>query len=377
MRNGLPIPNRSDAGVRRVVRLAVALMVAAALASAMLAASSAQAKGGSKLFGLNYSFSELTGNDAQKLSQSGAKTLRWMFVWRRIQPKPGPPGNGWAAPDKLVGDLAAKGIRVIPVLWGSPNWVANSAVTAPIGTPAARNAWRQFLTMLVNRYGPNGSYWAGPYKASHPGKPPLPIGTWQIWNEPNLQSAMNPPSPSNYAKLLELSASAIRTADPSAKLMFAGMPGYSGNVNAWDFLGRVYQTKGARKAFDIAALHPYARTVPQMLGEVKRLRATMRKHGDRRKPLWITEIGWGSLPRDATPFGLTKGKKGQARILKHAFTALKKKRRSWHIKRVLWFNYRDPSGGSVKTCSFCSSAGLLQHDATPKPAWNAFRSFTH
>ena len=103
--------------------------------------------------------------------------------------------------------------------------------------------------------------------------------------------------------------------------------------------------------------------VPQMLGEIKRFRATMQKHGDGHKPLWITEIGWGSLPKDATPFGLTKGKKGQARILKHAFHALKKKRRSWHIKRVLWFNFRDPGGGNVKTCSFCSSAGLLEHDA--------------
>jgi hypothetical protein len=44
--------------------------------------------------------------------------------------------------------------------------------------------------------------------------------------------------------------------------------------------------------------------------------------------------------------------------------------------RVLWFKFRDPGGGGVKTCSFCSSAGLLKHDSTPKPAWSAFRSFT-
>jgi hypothetical protein len=349
-------------------------MVAAALAAGLFAAPSVQAKGSSKLFGLNYAFHDLTGNDAQKVRQSGAKTLRWMFVWPRIEGKQGV--FNWSAPDKLVGDLAAKGIRVIPSLWGSPNWVAKSAVTAPIGSPAARNAWRQFLTAVVKRYGPEGDYWTDRYPAAHPGRPALPIGTWQIWNEPNLRSAMAPVDPGNYARLLELSASAIRAADSSARVMFAGMPGFAGNANAWDFLDRAYRTRGARNAFDVAALHPYARNVPQMLGEVRRVRATMQKHGDANKPLWITEIGWGSLPKDATAYGQTKGLKGQARILKRALRALKQNRRRWHIQRVLWFNYRDPGGGGVKTCSFCSSAGLLRHDGTPKPAWSAFRSFT-
>ena len=114
-----------------------------------------------------------------------------------------------------------------------------------------------------------------------------------------------------------------------------------------------------------------------MLGEVKRFRRVMQKHGDGHTPLWITEIGWGSLPKKATPFGQTKGKKGQARILKHSLHALKEKRHSWHIKKVLWFNFRDPKGGSVAHCSFCSSAGLLEHNARPKPSWNAFRGLTH
>jgi polysaccharide biosynthesis protein PslG len=374
MRNGLPIPSRSNADGRPLVRRAAALMVAAALAAGLLAAPSVQAEGSSKLFGLNYSFRDLTGNDAQKVRQSGAKTLRWMFVWPRIEGKQGV--FDWSAPDKLVGDLAAKGIRVIPTLWGSPKWVANTAVTAPIGSPKARDAWRQFLTAVVGRYGPGGDYWTNKYPVEHPGKPALPIGTWQVWNEPNLRSAMAPVDPGNYAKLLELSASAIRAADSSAKVMFAGMPGYAGNANAWDFLNRVYQTKGVRNAFDVAALHPYARNVPQMLGEIRRVRATMQQHGDGHKPLWITEIGWGSLPKDATAYGQTKGLKGQARILKRALGALKNNRRRWRIQRVLWFNFRDPAGGSVKTCSFCSSAGLLKHDGTPKPAWSAFRSFT-
>jgi len=350
------------------------LLVAAAVAGALFSAPLAQAQGGSKLFGLDYSFHDIGANDPGKLKQSGAKTVRWMFVWPRIETKEGV--FNWSSADKLVGDLAAKGIRVAPTLWGSPKWVASSAVTPPIGSPQARAAWTDFLTAAVDRYGPGGSYWSGEYQTDHPGRAPAPIGTWQIWNEPNLRSAMSPADPGDYAKLLELSDGAIKDADSQAKVMFAGMPGYAGTLNAWDFLDRVYQTPGAAQAFDIAALHPYARNVPQMLGEVNRVRATMQQHGDAHKPLWITEVGWGSLPKDATPYGETKGKRGQARILEQAFHQLKKRRHSWHIKRIIWFNFRDPGGGSVKTCSFCSSAGLLNHDGTPKPAWSAFRSFS-
>ena len=110
-----------------------------------------------------------------------------------------------------------------------------------------------------------------------------------------------------------------------------------------------------------------------MLGEIKRLRKVMRKNGDGRKPLWITEIGWGSGHK--TRFGLTKGKKGQARILKRSFRALEAKREHFKIAQVLWFNFRDP-GGHAQGCSFCSSAGLLKANLDPKPAWSAFRSFT-
>jgi hypothetical protein len=117
--------------------------------------------------------------------------------------------------------------------------------------------------------------------------------------------------------------------------------------------------------------------VHQMLSSVRLLRRVMNKHGDRHKPLWITEIGWGSLPRHATPYHLTKGKKGQARILKSSFHALKQRRHRWNLGRVLWFNFRDPRGGTGQGCSFCTSAGLLDFDFSPKPSWSAFRSFTH
>jgi polysaccharide biosynthesis protein PslG len=328
---------------------------------------------GSQLFGVNYSFSALEGKDADKLDRSGARTVRWTFSWARIERSQG--SFDWSAADRVVGDLASRGIRVAPTLYASPRWLEGSAATPPIDSQRARDAWQRFLREAVKRYGPGGTYWTVQYLVSHPGAKPLPINTWQIWNEPNLRSHFAPrPSPARYATLLQLSRPAIAQGDPGAKVIFAGMPGYSNDVDAWDFLKRVYMQGGAGQAFDIAALHPYARNVDQMLGEVKRFRKVMREHGDGGKPLWITEIGWGSAHK--TSFGLTKGKHGQARMLRRSFDALKHKRRAWRIKRVLWFNFRDAKGGG-QGCSFCSSAGLLKANYEPKPAWSAFRSFTH
>jgi polysaccharide biosynthesis protein PslG len=380
----LPEPSTHRAGlsgVKRItgVRRAVGLAVVVAPLAMLLATSGAEAKGGSKFFGLNWSAHhdrDWSEKDARKLRESGAKTVRWSMFWARIERSPGQ--FDWSTQDKVVGDLAAKGIKVLPILSGTPSWLADSPSKPPLDSKKERDAWKEYLREAVKRYGPQGAYWGGPYQADHPGKSARPITIWQVWNEPNLVSHWKPhPSPSGYAHLLELSHKAIEDASPRAKVMFAGMPGYSIQINAWDFLRSVYHQHGARNAFDIAALHPYSHNPRQMLHSVKHMRKVMHKQGDGHKPLWITEIGWGSLPKNATPYHLTKGRKGQARILKRSFHALQKKRHRWHIGRVLWFNFRDPRGGSGQGCAFCSSAGLLENDFTPKPSWSAFRSFTH
>jgi hypothetical protein len=360
--------------MRRVIGLAALVTVLM-----VVAASSAEAKGGSSFFGLNWSALHdraWSSKDARWIKKSGAKTLRWSMFWARIERSPGQ--FDWSKQDEVIGQLASKGVTVLPIMSGTPPFLANSPSDAPLDSQKQRDAWKTFLRLAIQRYGPNGAYWRGPYQAEHPGKKPRPIKTWQVWNEPNLTSHWKPhPSPSGYAKLLKLSHKAIHDADPKAKVMFAGMPGYSNDGDAWDFLRKVYRAKGVKHYFDMTAVHPYGRTVRQMRQEVGRVRRAMVKAGDRHTPLWVTEIGWGSLPKNATPFQLTKGKKGQARALRSAFKTLKRKRHRWHLGRVLWFNFRDPHGGSAEGCSFCTSAGLLNFDFSPKPSWSAFRSFTH
>jgi len=366
---------------RRTFARGVFALAAAGILVAVLVAPSAGAKGhhhrssgSSKLFGLNYSFPEMTSKDARFLKKSGAKTVRWKLPWPRVEPSRG--NFNWAVPDRLVGDLAAKGIRVLPILWGSPRWVASPAVTPPVFSDAAKNAWQAFLRAAVNRYGPNGAFWKT-FKQTHHNKKPRPISTWEIWNEPNLRAAMTPASPEAYAKLLKISHSAIRDVDRHANVMFAGLLSHSPTgASAKDFLDRVYDQPGAKKDFDVAAIHAYASSPDDMMGDVHALRKVMNAHGDKKTPLWIAELGWGSDPKNSANGGQTKGLHGQKKVLKQSFKAIKKKSKRWNIPKALWFNFRDPAGGNTRLCAYCTSAGLLDNDYHQKPSWDAFRKFT-
>ena len=104
----------------------------------------------------------------------------------RVQPHQRP--QNFSATDKLVGDLAARGIRPLPFIYGSPTLGGEASPTGrPLGSAEeACEAWRRFLTSVVKRYGPGGAYWTGPYDQQHPGAKPKPITAWQIWNEPTL-----------------------------------------------------------------------------------------------------------------------------------------------------------------------------------------------
>jgi hypothetical protein len=354
----------------------VALAATAAVA-AMLVVPSTEARAATPagFFGLNFAFKDITGGDVLMLKKSGATTVRWTMNWSHIEPKSG--SWNWSAADAVVGGLAAQGIRVLPVMWGTPRWAASSAITAPIATQAQRNAWSAYLRAAIRRYGPGGNYWSGAYRTQHPGKAALPINTWQIWNEANLKTAMNPSTPSAYAQLLTLSHTVIRQTDPKAKVMFAGLLSHPPNgLTASTFLGDVYQQPGARNAFDIMASNAYSGSVSGMLDDLGHIRHTMGTNGQGAKPLWISEVGWGSAPPNSANGGQTKGPLGQRKILIQSFNALLQERGSMRIGKVLWFNFRDPAGGNSNICAYCTSAGLLTNTFQTKPAWSAFLGFS-
>jgi hypothetical protein len=207
------------------------------------------------------------------------------------------------------------------------------------------------------------------YPNQFPGTPGLPIRTWQVWNEPNLEPTFPPrPSPRKYARLVRISHDAITQQDPRAQILLAGMPGYTG-FRAWRYLDRLYRQPGIKRDFDAVALNPYSPDVRHVMTQIKRTRRVMTGHGDADAPVWITELGWGS--DDPDKFGINRGIQGQKRMLRRTFLQLARTRHRWNLRHVLWFDWRDPPP-HARGCSFCNSSGLFRHGGAPKPAWRAF-----
>jgi hypothetical protein len=356
-----------------LTRLAVVL---AALGLLLLAAQTASAAIRSEFFGIEQGPGPtLDGTDMKAMRATRVHTIRYLFQWESVQPTKG--SYRWGPQDNFIGRLASRGIRVVPTVWGNPKWVTGYTAHAPIDHPKDRLAWQAFLKAVAERYGPDGVYWRGRYHADFgQNATPLPISSWQIWNEPNLKKYWVPyPDPKKYGTLLQLSHSAIRSVDPNAQIVLGGLPGYpSSGIRAWEFVKQLYnKVPSAKRNFDAAALHPYGGTIDRVRSQIVQMRTAMRQGGDAAKPLWISEIAWGSAPKDSV--GINQGPQGQARMLRNGYRLILANRAAWHVQRLFWYHWRDPLH-TMASCTFCSSAGLLRNDRSPKPAFAAFKSFS-
>ena len=311
----------------------------------------------------------VTGAQAELLQQAGVKMIRAPLFWLQVEPHPPsrqPPD--WSSFDALVRVAAAHDMSVVPFLWGSPGWAARRSETEPVASSFARRSWQRFVRLAVQRYGPGGDFWRqNPSLSEHA------IRVWQIWNEPNIVTFARPASPTLYGRLVRISAGAIRSQDPGATVMLAGLFGrplyVPPNVKAPVFLDRMYRVPGVAASFDAIALHPYVAHASAIPSKVKALRRVLRSHGDAHKPLWVTEMGWGS---DGFESRWERGYRGQARELNRAMSLLSRNRIRWRVGRVFWFTVID----AAHRCQFCDSAGLLTGSGLRKPAWFAFNRWT-
>jgi hypothetical protein len=120
------------------------------------------------------------------------------------------------------------------------------------------------------------------------------VNDWQVHNEPDGHFWSD--TPENYGKLVEVTSRAIRQADPSARVVLAG-------ISNPEFLRRTLaqlRSSGVRNAFDVADFHQFklAKVVPQRpdfgtyreaRDKYRRLRPILAEYGYGDVPMWITE----------------------------------------------------------------------------------------
>jgi hypothetical protein len=332
--------------------------------------------------------SNLGAEKFQRLSRGGVASVRIPIGWASVQPSEGGSFD-WSGFDNQIEDAAKAGIRVLPFLSGAPEWAVPGkrvpgagGLTAPAHLPvsgAARAGWVAYLAAVVARYGPNGSFWS-----EHPSVPKLSIREWQIWNEPNFKYFIAKPNPAEYGQLVKISSTALRAADPGARVVLAGLfarpkgardrkTGKHKSLNwyASDFVNAMYaRTPGVKAKFQGAALHPYTIYARELPGVVEEFRRVLAKNQDGAKKLLLTELGWSSGPKN-TANGFAKGPSGQARELRAAFTQLRNHQAKWKLKGVYWFSVDDQAGA----CNFCDGSGLFGEGFKPKPAWYSYVKF--
>ena len=301
------------------------------------------------------------------MAQTGVEALRTNFYWAYAQPQAGGAFNH-SYTDRIVREAVARRISVLPVVILAPAWAREDR--GDFSPPRDSQQYAAYVTALIGRYGPQGSFWT-----DNPALPRRPIRHWQIWNEPHLEFQWTVADDEDYARrygdLLGVSYSAVKAADPGAKVVLAGLANQS-----WKILSRLYRKGGIRGKFDIAALHPYTVYPRGVTTLSRRFRDVMRERGDARKQVWVTELGLpASRGKHESDNFLQTTDRGMARFLEATYERLAKSRRSRRagVQRAYWYTWASPYTGDIFAYTGLLDFEPRDYGATAKPALRTYR----
>jgi hypothetical protein len=255
---------------------------------------------------------EVADRDLGLLKDGGFNWVKQYFAWQDIEGA----GKGqfdWTRTDRIVDQVEKYGLKLLVRVSQDPDrpfWAGNA--------PDNSQQFADFLAALAKRY---------------QGR----IGAYQIWNEPNLarEWGNKRPDPAGYVKMLRQAYGAIKTNDPNAIVITAGMaPTTQDDDIAMPDL-KFYQgmydamNKNSDGYFDMLGVHGagYAvapETDPQVVAtdpklhnndpsptELKRVyafrhiedvRDLMVRNGDGDKRVVVLEFGWTTDPRPDSPY---------------------------------------------------------------------------
>jgi hypothetical protein len=277
--------------------------------------------------------------------------------------------DAWAKYDHIADSADKRGIEIIARLGNPPSWTR--ALTNTIGTYAPPDSFEDFgdfAEAVADRYGQ--------------------ITYFQIWNEPNGNEEWGKQevNPEAYTELLCLAYDRIKEANPDAVVLAAALTptlAMDGrNMNDLIFLQRMYDA-GAGACFDAMSAQGYGlwsgptdqRLRPTVINFPHQLfvRDIMVRNGDADKTIWISEMGWNSVP-EAIPANF--GRVTEEQQADYLVEAYQRAQTDWPWLGVLntWF-FKRP-GDSERNQSWYYFR-LLEPDFSPLPVYHAIAEYAN
>ncbi|MEM7343284.1 MAG: hypothetical protein AAF485_03510 [Chloroflexota bacterium] len=252
------------------------------------------------------------------ISEAGIRWIRQEFTWEDIEihgkgdfedRRQEPYRSSWEKYDHIV-ELAEKyDIQIMARLSNPPEWArAQGNEIGALAPPDDVADYGDFAEALAERY-----------------KGRIPA--YQIWNEPNIfpEWGEQPVDPIAYTALLKEGYTRIKAVDSEAIIVMGalaatieldrvrhynaeGVPINPGGLSDVLFLQQMYDA-GAAPYFDVLAMQGYGlwsgptdrRMQPRVLNFSRPLyiRDMMVRNGDAHKPIWLSELGWNTVPDES------------------------------------------------------------------------------
>jgi hypothetical protein len=289
------------------------------------------------------------------IAATGARWLRVDVDWSVVERQQSV--YDWQVIDRVIFRARDRGLNVLGMLAYTPAW-ARPTGTTDKHPPTDPRPFAAFARAAVERYAPHG------------------VSAWEIWNEPNHRPFWQPqPDVPAYVRLLQAAYGAVKSADPGAQVITAGLspaPDSSDGsaIAPATFVSQMY-AYGAGGYFDAIGLHPS--TFPSMplreepdpnwnafSGALPQIHEILEAHGDGAKKVWATEMGAPTIGGLDDAF--------LSAYLTEAYLAWVDK--TW-TGPMFWYSYLD---AAVDPHDIEANFGLLRRNFTEKG--DALRVFT-
>jgi hypothetical protein len=317
-------------------------------------------------------------NQLKTMVSSGVQSVRVAFSWAGAQPYKndadvpddkkaefsdvGGVPTSFKFSDMVVGDAARERVTVLPTVLYTPSWDAVNNRNG-VDYPHKAAPYAAYLTALIGRYGPKGSFWR-----ANPTIPKMPVRSWQIWNEPNLAYYWKQPFASSYVSFLKVAHHAIKKADPGAQVVLGALTN-----TAWKSLGQIYKVRGAKDLFDVVSVNGFTKIPANVMLFMRFVRHAMARFGDSAKPLMATEVSWPSAKgKTKAKFDFITTQAGQARNISTLFPLIGQERVALHLTAVYWYTWMGQEDPGTGPFNFSGLLGFRHGKVSVKPALGAF-----